>query len=95
LTAERRSDWQQATLAKHMLSRYLASMARSHADIIRAQSDQRMYGLRGATSLAQLWYEQQRTKQAHELLSAAYDRFTEGFETADLKTAKALISFLQ
>jgi predicted ATPase len=51
--------------------------------------------LRCATSLAQLWREQQRTKKARELLSAVYDRFTEGFETADLKTAKALLDSLQ
>ena len=51
--------------------------------------------LRCATSLARAKHEQQRTVEAHELLSAVYDRFTEGFDTADLKTAKALLSSLQ
>jgi predicted ATPase/DNA-binding winged helix-turn-helix (wHTH) protein len=51
--------------------------------------------LRCATSLARLRHEQQRTEEARELLSAVYDRFTEGFDTADLKTAKALLSSLQ
>jgi predicted ATPase/DNA-binding winged helix-turn-helix (wHTH) protein len=51
--------------------------------------------LRCATSLAQLWHERRRTKEAHELLSPVYDRFIEGFETADLKTAKALLDSLQ
>jgi predicted ATPase len=51
--------------------------------------------LRCAISLAQLWHEQQRTKEARELLSAVYNRFTEGFETADLKIAKALLVSLQ
>jgi predicted ATPase len=51
--------------------------------------------LRCATSLARAKHEQQRTGEAHELLSAVYDRFTEGFDTADLKTAKALLSSLQ
>jgi predicted ATPase len=51
--------------------------------------------LRCAMSLARLWHKQQRTKEARELLSAVYDRFTEGFETADLKAAKALLDSLQ
>ena len=51
--------------------------------------------LRCATSLARLRREQQRTEEAHELLSAVDDRFTEGFDTADLKTAKALLSSLE
>jgi predicted ATPase len=51
--------------------------------------------LRCATSLARAKHEQQRTGEARELLSAVYDRFTEGFDTADLKTAKALLSSLQ
>jgi predicted ATPase len=51
--------------------------------------------LRCATSLARPKHEQQRTGEAHELLSAVYHRFTEGFHTVDLKTAKALLSSLQ
>ena len=51
--------------------------------------------LRCATRLAQLSHEEQRSKEAHEPLSAVYDRFTEGFETADLKPAKALIADLR
>jgi predicted ATPase len=51
--------------------------------------------LRCATSLARLKHKQQRTGEARKLLSAVYDRFTEGFDTADLKTAKALLSSLQ
>ena len=51
--------------------------------------------LRCANSLARMQKEQQRIDQAHELLSTVYHRFTEGFETADLKTAKALHSALQ
>ncbi len=51
--------------------------------------------LRCATSLARPKHEQQRTGEAHELLSAVYHRFTEGFHTADLKTAKELLGSLQ
>jgi predicted ATPase len=51
--------------------------------------------LRCATSLARLWQEQQRTKEARELFSPVYDRFTEGFETADLRSAKTLLDTLR
>jgi hypothetical protein len=47
--------------------------------------------LRCATSLARLWHQQRRTTQAHKLLAPVYGRFTEGFATADLLTAKALL----
>jgi predicted ATPase len=47
--------------------------------------------LRTATSLARLRRDQYRSTEAIALLAPTYNRFTEGFETADLKTAKALI----
>ena len=47
--------------------------------------------LRAATSLARLWKQGGKTAEAIELLTSVYDRFTEGFETADLRTAYALI----
>jgi predicted ATPase len=50
--------------------------------------------LRGATSLARLWHKQDRTLQARELLAFIYDRFTEGFGTADLIAAKAVLQAL-
>jgi predicted ATPase/DNA-binding winged helix-turn-helix (wHTH) protein len=50
--------------------------------------------LRAAMSLARLLRDQNRSAEAIALLSPIYDRFTEGFETADLKTAKALIDGL-
>jgi len=46
--------------------------------------------LRSATSLARLWGEQSRRAEARELLAPVYGWFTEGFDTADLKNAKAL-----
>jgi predicted ATPase len=48
--------------------------------------------LRTATSLARLLRDQNRSSEAIALLASIYGRFTEGFETADLKAAKALIS---
>jgi predicted ATPase/DNA-binding winged helix-turn-helix (wHTH) protein len=50
--------------------------------------------LRAATSLARLWHDQARGKAARELLAPVYDRFTEGFATADLKVAMALLDIL-
>jgi predicted ATPase len=52
------------------------------------------YELRAATSLARLWGEQGRRTEARELLSPIYGWFTEGFDTADLKDAKALLAEL-
>ncbi len=50
--------------------------------------------LRAATSLARLLIDQGRSADATALLRPVYDRFTEGFATADLKTAKALLDDL-
>jgi predicted ATPase len=50
--------------------------------------------LRGATSLARLWQGQRRSGEAYALLASVYDRFTEGFGTIDLRTAKNLLSEL-
>ena len=51
--------------------------------------------LRAATSLARLWADQGERAEAHDLLAPVYDWFTEGFETADLKEAKALLEELR
>jgi len=50
--------------------------------------------LRTATSLARLWRDQNRAAEARELLGSVYDRFTEGFDTADLRQAKSLLEHL-
>ena len=50
----------------------------------------RGYELRAATSLARLWGEKSRRGEARELLAPVYGWFTEGFDTPDLKEAKAL-----
>jgi predicted ATPase len=47
--------------------------------------------LRAATNLARLWHGRGRTTEALALLEPIYNRFTESFETVDLKTAKALV----
>ena len=53
-----------------------------------------MLELRVATSLAQLWRDQGRRAEARDVLAPVYDWFTEGFDTADLKDAKALLDEL-
>jgi len=50
--------------------------------------------LRAAMSLARLWGEQGRQGEARELLAPVYGWFTEGFDTADVKDAKALLEQL-
>jgi predicted ATPase len=52
------------------------------------------YELRAATSLARLWGEQGRRREGRDLLASIYSWFTEGFNTADLKEAKALLDEL-
>jgi predicted ATPase len=47
--------------------------------------------LRAAMSLARLWRDQGKPRQARELLVSVYSWFTEGFNTLDLKQAKALL----
>ena len=51
--------------------------------------------LRAATSLARLWQQQGKQKEAHQLLSEIYSWFTEGFDTKDLQEAKALLDSLR
>jgi predicted ATPase len=50
--------------------------------------------LRAAMSLARLRRAQDRTAEARDLLAPVYDWFTKGFDTADLKEAKALLDEL-
>jgi predicted ATPase/DNA-binding response OmpR family regulator/class 3 adenylate cyclase len=58
------------------------------------QQGARGFELRAAVSLARLLHSQQRQDEARDLLRPAYDWFTEGFDTADLKQAKALLDEL-
>jgi predicted ATPase len=50
--------------------------------------------LRAATSLARLWQSQRKGEEARQLLEPVYSWFTEGFDTADLIDAKALLDEL-
>jgi len=58
------------------------------------RQEEKTYELRAATSLARLWQRQGKSTEANELLQPVYDWFTEGFDTQDLKDAKALLEEL-
>ena len=68
--------------AEPCFSRALAEARRKRA---------KLFELRAATSLARLWRDQGKLQQARELLAPVYGWFTEGFDTLDLKEAKALL----
>jgi predicted ATPase len=58
------------------------------------QQQAKSWELRAAMSLARLWRSQDKMQQARELLAPVYGWFTEGFDTRDLKEAKALLEEL-
>jgi predicted ATPase len=58
------------------------------------QQQARSWELRAATSLSRLWQQQGKQAEAHALLAPIYGWFTEGFDTADLQDAKALLEEL-
>jgi class 3 adenylate cyclase/predicted ATPase len=58
------------------------------------QQQAKSWELRASMSLARLWRDQGKVQQARELLAPAYGWFTEGFDTRDLKEAKALLEEL-
>jgi class 3 adenylate cyclase/predicted ATPase len=62
--------------------------------VVAREQQAKSWELRAATSMARLWRSQGRPQQAHDLLAPVYGWFTEGFDTLDLKRAKALLSEL-
>jgi predicted ATPase len=75
-----------------------ATKAESYFDgALRVARQQRAksWELRAAMSLARLWRSQGKPQQARELLAPVYGWFTEGFDTLDLKEAKALLEDLE
>ena len=67
---------------------YTAALAIAH------EQQAKWWELRAAVSLARLWRGQNKVAEARELLAPVYDWFTEGFDTDDLKEAKALLDEL-
>jgi predicted ATPase len=67
---------------------------RQAIDVARRQQAKSLE-LRAAMSLSRLWQQQGKRAEARQLLAPIYNWFTEGFETADLQEAKALLAELQ
>jgi predicted ATPase len=59
------------------------------------RQEAKSFELRAATSQARLFSDQGRRDEARDLLTPVYDWFTEGFDTSDLKEARALLGGLQ
>jgi predicted ATPase len=76
----------ESTVAAEELYRQALSIAR--------EQDAKLWELRAATSLARLCRDQGRLAEARDLLLPVYGWFTEGFDTQDLKEAKALVDEL-
>jgi class 3 adenylate cyclase/predicted ATPase len=74
-----------ATSAEDYFARALA---------VARQQQAKSWELRAAMSMARLWRDQGKPQQARELLAPVYGWFTEGFDTRDLKEAKALLEEL-
>ena len=66
----------------------------NHALAVARAQEAKSWELRATMSMARLWRDQGRTQQARELLAPVYGWFTEGFDTRDLKEAKALLDAL-
>ena len=65
-----------------------------HALAVARQQQAKSWELRAAMSMARLWRDQGKRDEARDLLAPVYGWFTEGFDTLDLKEAKALLDQL-
>jgi predicted ATPase len=59
------------------------------------RQEAKLLELRAAMSLSRLWQQQGKHAEAYDLLTPIYGWFTEGFDTADLQDAKALLVALR
>jgi predicted ATPase len=66
-----------------------------HALAIARCQQAKSWELRVAMSLSQLWKQQGKRQEAYDLLAPIYGWFTEGFDTADLQEARALLKVLE
>jgi predicted ATPase len=81
-------------LAQSTEHRAEAEACLSQALEVAQRQSAKAFELRAATSLARLGAERGERQKAHDLLAPTYAWFTEGFDTADLKDAKALLDGL-
>ena len=73
---------------------YRAEACFEHALLVAREQNAKSWELRTAMSLARLWRDQGKRQAAHDLLASIHGWFTEGFDTLDLKRAKALLDTL-
>jgi predicted ATPase len=83
-----------------LLQQAVPDIARAEANLQQActithRLQAKSLALRAAMSLSRLWQQQGQREKARQFLAPIYRRFTEGFETADLQEAKALLKELE
>ena len=66
----------------------------NHALTLARSQQAKSWEMRVAMNMARLWRDQSKPQQARDLLAPVYNWFTEGFDTRDLKEAKALLDAL-
>jgi predicted ATPase len=71
-----------------------AEVSFERALAVARQQQTKSWELRAAMSIARLWRNQSKREEARQLLAPVYGWFTEGFDTRDLKEAKALLDEL-
>ena len=69
-------------------------MRRQAALAVARAQQAKSWELRVAMSMARLWRDQGKVREARELLAPVYGWFSEGFDTCDLKEAKSLLDAL-
>ena len=98
-----RERWWAAEVHRLRGALLLASSAENHTEAetcfhqaltVARHQQAKSWELRTAVSLARLWQQQGKRQEAHDLLGPVYHWFTEGFDTADLQEAKALLAEL-
>ena len=93
-TAELHRLSARACLARDARANRVAEAALDAALAAARHQSSRIFELRAACDLSRLWADRGERRNAHDLLAPVYGWFTEGFHTADLKDAKALLEEL-
>jgi predicted ATPase len=81
-------------VARRPVQSHKAEACLQQALAVAREQEAKLFELRASTSLARLWRDQGKRDEARDLLAPVYGWFTEGFDTGDLKEAKALLDEL-
>jgi predicted ATPase len=97
-TGERRDEAELHRMRGDLLSgkgdRAAAEQSYHRALAVARRQSAKFWELRASMCLARLWRDQGKASEVRELLAPVYGWFTEGFDTRDLKEAKALLEEL-